>query len=195
MRFDQPTPDEKRRLATLDSLQILDTIPEERFDVVVAFAQARFGVDTAFIAFVDRDRVWVKAFHGPALGGMPRDISFCGHTVRADETLVVEDALADPRFAASPLVTGGPRIRFYAGAPLSVRNGQRVGTLCLVHRQPRRLSRDEAEELRALAEVVVLELEVPEAELSDTLWESLNASELPHMSGFSEPDTGRATLF
>ena len=195
MRHAKQHPEESRRLAALESLKILDTIPEERFDVVVAFAQARFGVDTAFIAFVDRDRVWVKAFHGPALGGMPRHVSFCTHTIQSDEVLVVQDALADPRFDASPLVLGGPRIRFYAGAPLTVRNGQRVGTLCVVQSQPRRLTRDEAEELRALAEVVTLELEVPEAELSDTLWESLNASELPHMTGFSEPDTGRATLF
>lgn len=51
--------------------------------------------------------------------------------------LVVPDAHADARFADNPLVTGDPRVRFYAGAPLTVRDGLVLGTLCAIDHQPR----------------------------------------------------------
>src|SRR5260370_25440032 len=75
--------------------------------------------------------------------------------------MVVPDATLDPRFASSPLVTGEPQIRFYAGAPLITAGGFRLGTLCIMDRVPRQaLSAAEAANLADLAAMVVDELEL-----------------------------------
>ena len=67
-----------------------------------------------------------------------REISFCGHAILNPEVFVVLDAAEDQRFVGSPLVTGKPGIRFYAGAPLVSVKGFRFGTLCLIDRKPRK---------------------------------------------------------
>jgi GAF domain-containing protein len=75
---------------------------------------------------------------------------------------VVPDALLDPRFADNPLTTGEPRVRFYAGCPLSV-GGHRVGTLCLIDHRPRQLDEAQLHLLRDLANLVRQELAGPTA--------------------------------
>ena len=58
----------------------------------------------------------------------------------------------------NPLVTGEMGIRFYAGAPLSVRPGIRIGTLCLIDTKPHAFSEDDAARLKMIAKVAVNEL-------------------------------------
>lgn len=110
---------EAKRLSALRDLVILDTPPEERFDRISAFAAKEFNVPIALVSLVDQDRQWAKSsFGGLDMQESPRDISFCGHAVAMAKTLVVLDALMDPRFADNPTVVGQPYIRFYAGALL-----------------------------------------------------------------------------
>ncbi|MDE2564875.1 MAG: PAS domain S-box protein, partial [Burkholderiales bacterium] len=150
-----PVPaDEAARLARLQALRVLDTEAEPLFDTLARQAAALCGAPIALLSLVDADRQWFKANVG--LGGVqqtPRDQAFCAWTVLGDEVLEVADACADPRFAANPLVTGEPGIRFYAGAPLRLPGGARVGSLCVIDRQPRRL---DAGQLRALQDLATL---------------------------------------
>ncbi|MET0517262.1 MAG: GAF domain-containing protein, partial [Burkholderiaceae bacterium] len=131
--------DEAQRLQALRDLLILDTPPEQRFDRIVAFAAEEFEVPIALLSLVDENRQWFKASRGMSVCETARDISFCAHAILADDILMIPDARADERFADNPLVLGPPFIRFYAGAPLQVRPGLRVGTLCLIDSRPRRL--------------------------------------------------------
>lgn len=146
------------RLQTLRELLILDTPPEQRFDRLVAFAQAEFEVATVLISLVDANRQWFKAKVGLEACETGRDISFCGHAILQPDIFVIEDAMADPRFADNPLVTGPPFIRFYAGAPLEPRPGLRVGTLCLLDPRPRALDRADLAILGSLRDLVQAEL-------------------------------------
>ena len=93
---------------------------EQRFDRLTRLAAAIMGVPVALISFVDRDRQWFKSVHGLEIAETHREVSFCAHAVALREMLVVPDALQDARFADNPLVTGEPRIRFYAGFPLFI---------------------------------------------------------------------------
>lgn len=151
---------EDARLAALHRLDVLDTPPEERFDRVVRLAQQLFGVPTAFVSLVDRDRLFYKAKVGLEQDEAPRDTSFCRLTIEQPGTFVVEDATADPRFDANPWVVDDPFLRFYAGHPLVAPGGHRVGTLCLMDVQPRAFGAQEAALLRDLASWVEQELVV-----------------------------------
>jgi len=150
-----PVPhDETCRLETLISLDILDTTAEERFDRITRLAKRLFGVSIALVSLVDANRQWFKSKQGLDATETPRDISFCGHAILQDEVFTISDACRDKRFCDNPLVTSEPMIRFYAGCPISARNGSKLGTLCLIDQAPRTLDPEEHRILRDLAGMV-----------------------------------------
>ena len=154
-----PAPDETARIATLRGLGILDTPPEERFDRITRLAQKIFDVPIAVVSLVDVNRQWFKSCQGLDASETPRSISFCGHAILGTKVFVIEDAAADARFADNPLVTGGPRIRFYAGAPLRTHGGHAAGALCIIAPTPRRFGPRDQELLAELANSAIAELE------------------------------------
>lgn len=151
---------EASRQHSLDLLAVLDTGAEASFDGLVQAAAAICGTPIALISLIDHDRQWFKANVGlEGVSETPRAISFCTHAIEQRDLFVVEDAQLDPRFASSPLVTGDPRIRFYAGAPLHLADGAAVGTLCVIAREPLRLTDQQREVLRQLGRTAVHLLE------------------------------------
>lgn len=160
--------DEQARLAALHFLQILDTEAEEQFDRITALARDLLDVPICLISLVDTDRQWFKSRQGLDATETSREISFCGHSILDDEIFVVEDAAADPRFSDNPLVTDAPHIRFYAGQPLATSDGHRLGTLCVIDRQPRPLDEKARTILRNLAGMVESELRAREEVLRHT---------------------------
>lgn len=150
--------DESTRLDTLRALNILDTSPEERFDRLTRLAKRLFGVPIALVSLVDADRQWFKSCVGLSASETSRDISFCGHAILGDDILMIPDTLADERFHDNPLVTEAPHIRFYAGCPLQVPNGSKLGTLCLIDIEPRSLTPEDRDLLRDLARMAEQEL-------------------------------------
>ena len=149
---------EASRLASLHTLDILDTEAEERFDRVTRVAKAHFGVAIALVSLVDENRQWFKSCQGLDASETPRNISFCGHAILSEEIFIINDAAGNPDFADNPLVTGPPFIRFYAGAPLHSPNGDRIGTLCIIDPNPRKLDSADQRILRDLASCVESEL-------------------------------------
>ena len=150
--------DEATRLASLQALQILDTEAEERFDRLTRLASRLFDVPIALVSLVDENRQWFKSCQGLGASETSRDISFCGHAILGDDILLIRDATGDERFHDNPLVTGDPNIRFYAGCPLRVRNGSKIGTLCLIDREPRDFTDEDLALLRDLARTTEQEL-------------------------------------
>jgi phosphoribosyl 1,2-cyclic phosphodiesterase/CheY-like chemotaxis protein len=151
--------DEESRLAALDSLAILDTGPEPRFDRLTALATAVFDVPIAMINLVGRDRTQFKSCMGFTTGDGPRESSFCAHVVYSRKVMIVPDMLRDPRFADNPHVTGEPHVRFYAGAPIILHDGSCVGTLCLIDTRARALEGVSIKLLEDLRDLALQELE------------------------------------
>ncbi len=150
--------DEPQRLGALHRLGLLDTEPEERFDRLTRLAAGMFKVPIALVSLVDEDRQWFKSCFGLNANETSREVAICAHAIVCDDMLVVPDTLLDGRFAENPLVTGDPHIRFYAGVPLSVAGGHRIGTLCLIDHRPRELDHAARRLLRDLATLVEEEL-------------------------------------
>ena len=151
--------DESQRLASLQHLNLLDTSPEHRFDQITRLVKRHFNVDIALVCLVDSDRIWFKSKQGLAAEQTSREASFCSYTMLNDACFHVPDASQDSRFIDSALVTGDLALRFYAGHPLTMRDGQRVGTLCLMHSSPRAFSADEEIDLSTFAGMVEVEMQ------------------------------------
>jgi signal transduction histidine kinase/CheY-like chemotaxis protein len=151
-------PGELERQVALDELSILYTPPEERFDRLVRIARNALNVPFAFVNLVDADQQWCKSGAPTGEEITPRSISFCAHAILEKDLLVISDTWQDRRFVTNPLVTGGPKFRFYAGIPLLSVEGHRVGAFCVLDRKPREFSSTELALLGDLAAAAQEEL-------------------------------------
>jgi signal transduction histidine kinase len=170
MQKPQIPSNEPERLAALQRYDILDTLPEQEFDDLTQLAAEISGSLIALISLVDEDRQWFKSRVGLDVTETSRDISFCGHVVMNEETLIVADATQDDRFADNPLVAGEPGIRFYVGTPLVTSDNYVLGTLCVIDHYPRNLTPQQLRQLESLSRLVIsqLELRLADAKLTKT---------------------------
>ncbi len=151
---------EKKRLQVLWEYQVLDTVPEEVFDDLTELAARICEAPIAMMTLVDEKRQWFKSKVGTSLSETSRDVSFCAHAINQSDLFIVPDTTQDERFAHNPLVTSGPQIRFYVGAPLITPDGYALGTLCVIDKVPRELRPEQKQALRILARHVVSQLEL-----------------------------------
>jgi PAS domain S-box-containing protein len=156
----QISDDEEARIAALGRYGILDTPAEPEFDRITALAARLFRVPTVAIVLVDAQRCWSKSRYGMPLPPAPRAVTFSNVAIGSPDVLVIGDAAREERFAAHPLVTREPGLRFYAAAPICTPDGYAIGCLELCDYKPRELSSAEREMLANLAAVVMDELEL-----------------------------------
>jgi PAS domain S-box-containing protein len=165
--------DEDARLRALHRLGLLDTEREERFDRLSRLTARLFNVPIVLITLIDQNRQWFKSSIGLEVCETGRDISFCGYTILARQPFVIPDALADPRFADNPLVTGHPYVRAYAGVPLETAEFALVGTICIIDHRPRKFSARDIELLQDMAVLARNEMNsMGESQLLDVLRKS-----------------------
>lgn len=151
---------ERSRQQALESLQVLDTPEEQAYDDITRLAADVCGTPIALISLSDNHRQWFKSRMGLQVREMPREDSFCSHALKTPYSMmIVPDTSSDERFINHPLVTGEPKIRFYAGAPLLTRDGHMLGALCVVDTVPRELDVKQLEELQFMAQQVLVMLQ------------------------------------
>jgi diguanylate cyclase (GGDEF)-like protein len=156
----QPDQVEALRLAAVSQYQVMDTEPELAFDEIAQFAADHFQMQIALISMIGAKRVWFKSVVGMPPGEVSRPVAFCNHTILGADVLVIEDAALDERYSANPFVTGEPKVRFYAGAPLLTPDGVAIGTLCVLNQAPQQFSALQRKELAILARQVISQLEL-----------------------------------
>lgn len=151
---------EEERLNTLRTYEVLDTPPDGAFDRVTQLAAQLFDVPICVVSLVDQDRIWFKSRFGLDVPEVSRDPGLCASVILDDEPLVLEDALADARSLANPLVAGEIGLRFYAGAPLVTHSGYRLGALAILDLEPRQFDDREVAQLENLAGIVMDQMEL-----------------------------------
>lgn len=149
---------EAKRLAALNSYNVMDTLPEKEYDAITRLASYICQVPIALISLVDQERQWFKSAVGLNIHQTPRADAFCNHTILNNELLEVDNAAEDETFKDNPFVTGDAHIRFYAGAPLIDPDGHRLGSLCVIDTVPRKLNEQQRDALRTLADEVMSHL-------------------------------------
>jgi GAF domain-containing protein len=150
---------EDERLRALYEYEILDTEAEAAFDNLTRLAVYICKTPIALITLLDSDRQWFKSKIELSESETSRDISFCAHAILQPGPMVVPDALQDERFKDNPLVMSEPKIRFYAGAPLTNDKGFKLGTLCVIDQEPREISVGQTAALKVLSHQAMILLE------------------------------------
>ncbi len=146
--------DEQARQRAVRSYASLSGDRDDWTDELVRAASLMTGCPIALVTILDGERQWFRGCIGLDVSGTPREQAFCGYTILGTKAMVVEDASTDPRFHDNPLVTGEPRIRFYAGVPIIDENGQPLGSLCVIDRKPRSISAEQIAGLESLSALV-----------------------------------------
>lgn len=149
---------EQQRLQMLEDLNLLDSPVSESFDRITRLASQCLGVPVAVVSLTDRSRQWFKSHHGVDLQEIPREGAPCAEVTRSQALLHVPNLLEDARFADSPLARAG--VRFYAGAPLTNRQGCTMGAMCVLGNEPRSLSDGQLRSLEDLAAMVMAQIEL-----------------------------------
>ena len=152
--------DDTRRLDALRQYRVLDASRVQALDDLTALAANICQAPIALITLVDERRHWFKSTFGLSAAEIPRESALCAQTVLERDLFIVPDATRDERFAATPMVTGDPHTRFYAGAPLFSSDRLAIGTLCVIDRVPRHLSPAQQDALRLLSQQVMAQLDV-----------------------------------
>ena len=156
---------EKERLQDLLSYSVLDTLSEVDYDNITTIASEICDTPISLVSLVDDKRQWFMSNHGLAAKETPKEYAFCAHAINSpDNVLIVQDSRKDERFHDNPLVTGDPRVIFYAGVPLVSKNGFPLGTLCVIDHKPKLLSQVQIKSLSALANQVMNLLELRKSE-------------------------------
>lgn len=148
------------RLAAIQSLPNLQNTDEPVFEKICETVRDLFDCPVAQLSVVEEETQWSKSVVGMDLPPLPRDVAFCAHTIMSAEPLVVPDLAEDARFSDNPLVTADPKARFYAGAPVVLSSGYRIGSLCALDTRPHDIPSDaQIRTLQKLAETMAAALE------------------------------------
>lgn len=163
--LDLPVPvQDKKRVEGLQSYDILYSVSENEFDALTGLASGICNVPVSLLNFIDKDQQFTKSCTGVSIGHLPRSKSVCQYTIMHDRLFEVTDLAKDPRFKYMPYVEGDPHFRYYAGIPLIADNGHAIGALCVLDYKPNKLTEQQEQDLRVLADEVVARLNLRKRE-------------------------------
>ena len=150
---------ERLRLRSLESYPILDSWPEEEYDRITRLASYIFKKPIVLITFIDQNGVFVKSQYGIDIQDFSRNDSLCNFTIEENKLIVIPDTTLDSRTVNLSKVVSEPKIRFYAGVPLTSPDGQALGSLSILDTQPGNINDEEKQVLIILATKIVAHLE------------------------------------
>lgn len=128
-------------------------------DHITALACSMYDVPLSLVSIVGKHQPMFKSLNSLDLSQQPTEHSFCSHATKSSEIYIIEDATKDPLFRDNPQTFGSTQIVFYAGFPLTLQNGLKLGALCLIDSKPRKFSKADKDNLTNLGRICLATLE------------------------------------
>jgi signal transduction histidine kinase len=150
---------EAERLNALYAYNILDTLDEKEYDDIITLVSQICQIPIAFISFIDSQRQWFKASVNLGIKENPRNETVCQYTILQSDLLEIPNVSKDARFLDNKTILE-KKLVFYAGIPLVTSEGYNIGTLCVLDQKERRLSDEQKNALKILANQVMNLLEL-----------------------------------
>ncbi len=175
---------EKERLEALINYNILETMPDVELENITQLASFICQTPIALISIIDGNRQFFKSKIGLSIYETPKKIDFCEHIITGYDYMEVQDALLDPKYNTNPVVIGSPNFRFFAGVPLTTREGFNIGSLCVIDLVKRHLSKDQKDALKTLGKQVITQIELRkqnknlQSEINQLIHDKINQTEI-----------------
>lgn len=131
--------------------------PEDVFSRLSWLATGFFDVDVAFVALLNDDRQWLREGVGPEPVESRLATSLCTFTIKADTTVVLENAGEIDRVRVGPL-SREASLCFYAGAPIRTPSEDSIGAFAIMGSEPQTFSDAQRTRLGNLSQAVTREL-------------------------------------
>ncbi|GAB4094481.1 GAF domain-containing protein [Flaviaesturariibacter terrae] len=151
---------EQERLSAMTHYRLLNELPAGYFNGLAQIIARTFDTPIALVSLVGKDEVLFPGNMGmDGTDSAPRGVSLCSLAILSDKPTIFENSLNEPCLLANPLVTGNFGLRFYAGAPITTKDGFPIGTVCVVDKEPRTFTESEKAMLQEFAATAMIEIE------------------------------------
>lgn len=174
---------ELKRVAALEYYRIAGTPTEPAFDELTKLASRIFNVPIALICFIGKEQVYYKSNvgYGTEMTQL-RSESLCNRAMQSKHVMVVNNIKLE-----MPDISNPHGISFYAAAPLITRQGERIGTICIMDYETKNFDQNQQEILSGLAKVVMDRTELRLIALNEVLLREQNK----HITTFNKEIVNR----
>ncbi|ETO69623.1 hypothetical protein F444_13814, partial [Phytophthora nicotianae P1976] len=145
--------DEQERITAIEKGGFSKITDTDELDLICELVAREMKCSTGLVTLINEDEQHVLASNVPPFRQlhMPRDQSFCQHTIMNDEPLLVPNPESDIRFQNLPALHAHD-LRFYLGFPLKDENDQVVGSVCCIDNTSREVTASQYSAMKKLAE-------------------------------------------
>jgi GAF domain-containing protein len=152
------------RLNVLRDLALIDAEAETVYDRITNLASKVIGVPVSLVSMVGADYQFFKSYVGlpepwASNRRTPLSHSFCQHVVATNEPLIVSDARESALLRDNQAIPDLDVIG-YLGMPLTLSDGKRLGSFCVIDSQPHTWSQLEIDIVQELAQIVTQEIDL-----------------------------------
>jgi len=159
---------ELRRIKSLSDFDLEYDKLQPEFENLTKLAATLAGTEISVINLIDSYTQWSVSHFGMAIIQMPREESVCNYTIQQKDYMEISRLDKDERFMEMGFVTGENGLRYYLGLPLTTNSGSRIGTLCVVDKDEKHLSKEKIDQLKIIAKEIVERLQLKK-ELNDAI--------------------------
>ncbi|WP_158795991.1 GAF domain-containing sensor histidine kinase [Pedobacter sp. L105] len=146
---------ELERIISLAELDLDYTDLQDQFKDLTHLAAKIAGTEISLVNLIDSFTQWTVSRHGLNLSQMPREDSVCQYTINENQSFEVRDLSADERFKDKFYVNGPLSLKYYFGIPLTTHDGHNIGALCVADKKEKKISPEQAELLKIVADELV----------------------------------------
>uniref|UniRef100_H3H2A4 FYVE-type domain-containing protein n=1 Tax=Phytophthora ramorum TaxID=164328 RepID=H3H2A4_PHYRM len=145
--------DEHERISSIEKGGFSKITDTEELDLICELLAREMKCSTGLVTLISEDEQHVLASNVVPFRQlhMPREQSFCQHTIMNDEPLLVPHPESDIRFQNLPALHAY-NLNFYLGFPLKDENDRVVGSVCCIDDTSREVTQSQYSSMKKLAE-------------------------------------------